>query len=419
MKKTAGLDIHKVTIFCGIFDGKHHQDVKEFSTTTVSIHSLGEYLHEQGVTQVALESTGIYWIAVWNILEAMGFELTLVNPYLIKQMPGRKSDVKDAQWIATLLHKELLRGSLIPEQNIRELRCYSRKYMRLQQKQTSTLQELERILEMAGIRITSLVSNISAKSVRQIIKQIIQGNDDAQELIKYIHGRILKRHGIEKVKEALQGFVLEQHRFLLEQAMEELELLEKQSEQCLVKMREICQRHYSKEMKLLKSIPGISEISALIIIAETGAEMKAFENSGKFTGWIGLRPRNDESAGKLKSTATTKGNKYLRTIVVQVAWAASRTKDSFFKEKFDRLCMRKPRKKALIAIGRKISVLIYNVLSREEPYNPDFLKVYKKATFQKLLEYHKKQIEKLEKSLSETQEKRSVIFVVAQTPFTN
>jgi len=363
IENACGLDVHKDTVFCGIYDGKHQQEVKEFATTSTSIHNLGEHLQEQGVEKVALESTGIYWIPVWNILEAMGFDLMLVNPYLIKQMPGRKSDVKDAQWIATLLHKELLRGSLIPDQNIRELRSYSRRYIHLQHKQTSSLQELERVLDMAGIRITSLVSNISAKSVRHIIEQIIQGNDNPDELIKHVHGRTLKRHGVQKTKEALKGFVLRQHQFLLEQALEEFDFLEKQSEQCLSKMKELCQKHYSKELELLQTIPGISEISVLIIIAESGADMKAFENSGKFAGWIGLRPRNDESAGKFKSTATTKGNKYLRTILVQVAWAASRTKDSYFKEKFDRLCIRKPRKKALIAISRKIAVVIYNVLS--------------------------------------------------------
>lgn len=172
--------------------------------------------------------------------------------------------------------------------------------------------------------------------------------------------------------------MLRQHQFLLEQALEEFDLLEKQAEQCLTRMMELCQKHYSKELELLQTIPGISQISALIIIAETGADMKAFENSEKFTGWIGLRPRNDESAGKYKSTAITKGNKYLRTILVQVAWAASRTKDSYFKEKFERLSIRKPRKKALIAISRKIAVVIYNVLTKNQHYNPDFLKVFKK-----------------------------------------
>ncbi len=327
MRKTSGLDVHKDTLFCGIYDGKLQSEVKEFSTTTVSIYSLGEHLQMQGVQEVAIESTGIYWIPVWNILEEMGgFSLMLVNPYLIKQMPGRKSDVKDAQWIATLLHKGLVRGSLIPCQLIRELRTYSRKYIKLQQKQASLMQELERTLEMCGIRITSLVSNISSVSVRHIIEQTIEGEDDPLELVKHIHGRIIKRQGRDKVIESLTGFVMPHHRFVLEQALEEYDLLIMQSDRFLSKMKELCQLHYAQEFELLQTMPGISEISAMIIIAETGADMKAFENSGKFTGWTGLRPRNDESAGKFKSTATTKGNKYLRAVLVQVAWAASRTK---------------------------------------------------------------------------------------------
>jgi len=400
MKKTAGLDVHKDTVFCGIYDGKLQSEVKEFTTTTVSVYSLGEHLQTEGVQEVAIESTGIYWIPVWNILEEMGFSLMLVNPYLIKQMPGRKSDVKDAQWIAALLHKGLLRGSLIPCQQIRELRTYSRKYVRLQQKLTSVLQEIERTLEICGIRITSLVSRISAMSVRRIIEQTIQGEDNPLELVKHIHGRIIKRQGREKVIESLTGFVMPQHRFVLEQALEEYDLLVMQSDRCLSKMAELCKLHYSKEFELLQTIPGISEISAMIIIAETGADMKAFENSGKFIGWTGLRPRNDESAGKFKSTATTKGNKYVRTILVQVAWAASRTKNSYFKEKFNRLCIRKPRKKALVAIARKIGVVIFNVLNKTECYNSSVLIVPQTEKVQQQVIYHKKELERLEKILN-------------------
>jgi len=165
MKKTCGLDVHKDTIFCAVYNGEKYGKVTEFLTTTSSIYELGEALQAEGVMDIAMKSTGIYWIPVWNILEQLGFKLLLVNPFLIKQMPGRKSDVKDAQWIAALLHKGLLRGSLIPDQSIRELRTYSRKYMRLQQRITSILQEMARILEMSGIRISSFVSNISGKSL--------------------------------------------------------------------------------------------------------------------------------------------------------------------------------------------------------------------------------------------------------------
>ena len=397
MHKTSGLDVHKDTVFCGIFDGKAHREVKEFSTLTCSIFELGKYLKSEGVVEVALESTGMYWIPVWNILEEMGFKLILVNPFLIKQMPGRKSDVKDAQWIATLLHKGLVRSSLIPCQEIRELRVYSRKYVKLIQRQTSTLQELGRTLEICGIRLTSLVSNISSNSVLKVIRLIIAGETDPETLARCVHGRIVNKHKREKVVESLRGYITRQHRFQLEMALEEYELLCRQSDKCLEEMEKLCKQHYSTELTLLQTIPGISLIAAMIVIAETGADMKAFENSGKFTGWTGLRPRNDESAGKYKSTKTTKGNRYLRSILVQIAWAASRTKGSFFKEKYTRICLRKNQRKALIAIARKIGVVIWNVLYYQEPYNPQRLIVYETGKVQAKMNYHQKELERLEK----------------------
>lgn len=397
MKRVCGLDVHKDTIFCGIYDGKKQESVKEYSTLTNSIRAMGEDLHIRGVTRIAMESTGTYWIPVWNILEEMGFELLLVNPYLIKQMPGRKSDVKDAQWIAMLLHKGLLRGSLVPCNEIRELRTYSRKYVKLTQRQTSVLQEMERTLELCSIRFTSFVSNISGKSVMNVIRQIVAGETDPEVFVQGIHGRIINKHDKECIKESLTGFIKGHHRFMLELSLEEYDMLCNQTEKCLEYMEVLCQKHYSKELSLLLTIPGISNISAMIILAETGADMKAFENSGKFSGWTGLRPRNDESAGKYKSTATTKGNRFLRTILVQVAWAASRTKGTYFKEKFTRLAMRKSRKKALIAIARKIGVIIWNVLYFEQAYNPNMFIVCEPEKIQAKMNYHQKEFDRLEK----------------------
>jgi transposase len=396
MKKTCGLDVHKDTVFCAVFDGKKHGEVKQYSTVTPSLYSMGENLQLEGVKKIAIESTGSYWIPVWNILEEMGFELILVNPYLIKQMPGRKSDVKDAQWIATLLHKGMLRSSLVPDKTIRELRVYSRQYVKLQQKRTSILQSIERNLEMCGIRITSYVSNISGKSVQRVVEQVIDDISDPEELIESIHGRIVNKHTAEVIKASLTGFVTPQHRFVLQLLHEDFELIEKQSEKCLQQMRLLTQEHYSKQMQLLMTIPGVSEIAAMILIAETGADMKAFENSGKFAGWTGLRPRNDESAGKYKSTATTKGNKFLRAILVQIAWAASRTKGSYFNEKFNRLAIRKPRKKALIAIARKITVIVWNILHFETEFHADKLPIYNPLKIQTKMKYHQKEFERLQ-----------------------
>jgi len=397
MKRACGLDVHKDTIFCAVFDGKDKGPVKEFLTLTPSIQAMGEELWSLGVEVIAMESTGMYWIPIWNILEEMGFTLMLVNPFLIKQMPGRKSDVKDAQWIATLLHKGLLRSSLVPCPQIRELRTYSRKYVKLQQRQTSIVTEMERTLEMCSIRITSFVSNISGKSTLNVIRQIVQGETDPDILIGFIHGRIVNKHKKEVIKQALTGYVTDHHRFILEQSLEEYDMLVRQSTNCLSKMGTLCNENYKVQMKLLLTIPGISHISAMIILAETGADMKAFENSGKFSGWTGLRPRNDESAGKYKSTATTKGNRFLRTVLVQIAWAASRTRGTYFKDKFTRLAMRKSRKKALIAIARKIGVLIWNVLYYQQEYDPGKLIAYEPGKLKAKMNYHQKEIDRLNK----------------------
>jgi transposase len=358
---------------------------------------MGEELRSEGVDTIAMESTGMYWVPVWNILEDIGFHLILVNPYLIKQMPGRKSDVKDAQWIATLLHKGLLRSSLVPCKEIREFRTYSRRYVKLQQRQTSVLQDMERTLEICSIRITSFVSNISGKSVLRVIRQIVQGETAPDVLVESIHGRIVNTHTKQTIKKSLTGFITEHHRFMLELSLQEYEMLVGQSNKCLSKMEELCNEHYKQEMKLLITIPGISHIAAMIVLAETGADMKAFENSGKFSGWTGLRPRNDESAGKYKSTAITKGNRFLRAVLVQIAWAAIRTKGSYFKEKFNRLAMRKSRQKALIAIARKLGVLIWNVLYYKQEYNPEKLIVYDPGKLQAKISYHQKECDRLQK----------------------
>lgn len=394
--KVSGLDVHKDSVFCSIYNGKQYEQTQEFSTFTEGIRQMGNHLKRWKVKKIAMESTGIYWIPVWNILEEMGFDLMLVNPYLIKQMPGRKSDINDSQWIAKLLHKGLLRGSLVPGKLIRELRTYSRKQVKMQGRLTGVLQEMERTLEMCNIRLTSLVSNINSVSVIKVIEKIIHGEDTVEELATLIHGRIINSKG-ELVRLSLEGHIEEQHRFTLTLAFERYKLYTKQLEMLEKKMEEICEKHFPKQMNLLTTIDGIKKLSAMQIIAETGGDVRAFEKSGKLTGWTGLRPRNDESAGKYKSTATTKGNKYLRRIIVQCAWAASRKKGSFYKSKFEQLCVRKSRKKALIAIARKLLTVIWHVLTEEKPFNPQMLPVYNPARMIQKMKYHQREIEKLEK----------------------
>lgn len=399
IKKVCGLDVHKDKIFCAIYDGNKHQEVKEYATFTKDIKEMGKYLLSQNVKELAMESTGIYWIPVWNILESMNFNLTLVNPYQIKQMPGRKSDIKDAQWIAQLLHKGMLRGSLVPNKHIRELRTYSRKYVQLQGKITSTLNSMERTLEMCNIRITSLVSNNSAKSVLDVVKKIIIKEDSVEELSQCIHKRILNSKR-EKVRLSLEGYIQEHHRNMLQIDYEQFELFVDQAHRIEVEMNHICKKYYKEELEILQTLPGVGKQAAMQIIAETGADMKHFENSGKLTGWAGLRPRNDESAGKMKSRAITKGNKYLRRILVQCAWAASRMKGSHYHIVFQKLIVRKPKKKALIAIARKQLAVIWNMLYCKQKYNPNMQPVYNVNKLKNRIKYYQKQLNYLQKLLA-------------------
>lgn len=393
---TSGLDVHKDSVFCATFNGNSYGDVIQYGTLTRDIKALGGRLKSFGIESIAMESTGIYWIPIWNILEKMGFKLTLVNPFLIKQMPGRKSDVKDAQWIARLLHRGMLRSSFVPNERIRELRTYTRTYRKLTEQQSSIELRMERTLEMCNIRITSFSSKVNAKSVLKIIEQIIGGCQDSEILVHYVHGRIFNRHP-EKIQAALEGYIPEHHRFSLELLMEQHKFLDQQIKKCEEKMLDICTEHYGRELGLLRTIPGIQTIAAIFFIAETGADMRVFGTSNKFSGWTGLRPRNDESAGKLKSTATTKGNKYLRSILVQSAWGATRMKNGYFKEFFSRLVIRKSHKKALIAVARKLGVVCWNVLYHGQPYDVNRIPMYDPQKIEAKRKYLQRELNKLEK----------------------
>lgn len=391
MKKVSGLDVHKDSVFMCIIDENNQIILEEFSTLTPDIERMRDLLKEEKVTEVAMESTGIYWIPIWRILEGH-FDLKLVNPYFIKQLPGRKTDVKDAQWIATVLQKKLIRGSYIPDSNIQEMRQYERRYVRLSENITRIEQEIDRHLHRSNIQITNYASKIGSKSVMHVVKAIIDGETQSGELIKHVHGRITNKHK-GKIKDSLTGVISSSDRFILKQNYQEWELLNIQQIECKIELEILCDKYYKKELQLLCTIPGIQKLSAMIIIAELGVDMKTFVTAAMLVGWAGLRPRNDESAGKIKSRKITNGNKYLRRILVQCAWGASRMKTGWLGAKYRSLCKRMSSKKALIAIARKLLVILWNVLSKQQEYMEYTPKIDEKKK--------QKQIERLEKQLAE------------------
>jgi transposase len=392
MKAVSGLDVHKDTIFACIFQKDQVPIIKEYSTMTCGIEELSHDLRSLGVKTVAMESTGIYWMPVWEILEKY-FKMVLVNPYYIKQVPGRKTDVKDAQWIATLLYKGLLKGSFVPDHLLRELREYERGYVRLCGQETRIEQSIERQLIKCNIRITSFATKIGSSTVMKIIKAICEEETRANELEKLVHGRIRNKHK-EKIHQSLQGVIRSCDRLLLNQSYQQYQMIKQQQNELVEHMNKICHDHFQKEMESLCTIPGVNSLSSMMILAEIGGDMTAFPTDKHLVSWTGLRPRNDESAGKIKSKKVTHGNKYLRRIMVQCAWAACRTKGSWFQGKFQQLCIRKSEKKALIAIARKQLMIIHLLLQKKQNYVAP-VQILTAKQKQRKISYYQKQLDTL------------------------
>ena len=372
MRRVCGLDVHKDSIYMCILYENGSKIESVFGVLTPELDKLRDLLVSHHVCEVALESTSIYWIPIWNIL-SVDFSLKLVNPYFIKQLPGRKSDVKDAEWIATVLQKGLIRGSYVPDCMIQCLRQYERRNHELSKNIVHAEQRMDMILQHCNIRISNYVSCISCKCYQKVVNAIISGESNPKVLVTLIHKRTLNKHGRQVVEDSLNGFVSDTDRDILRQYRDERMQMEQHKSENKAKMQAICEAHYCEELELLQTLPGIKEESAANIIAEIGVDMKMFLTASAIVGWAGLKPRNDQSAGKIKSRKITHGNKYLRKILVEAAWSAARTKDSRFMKMYQRLLARgKSKQKALIAVARKLLVLIWNMLSKKEAFNPEY-----------------------------------------------
>lgn len=392
--RTCGLDVHKDTIFCAIYDGKDAV-VRKFDTFTPSIREMCGYIFSQGVDTAGMESTGMYIDPIRTVLRQSGMKAMVANPYLIKQMPGRKSDSKDAVWIAKLQHKRMMPSSFVPDTVLQELRTYTRSYAKFVQRRSQALTAMDRILVSGGIRLRSVLSSTSTKSFLEVCRAIAGGETNPDALMKHIYGRA---RGKPRMDEALTGCLEQRHAWQLRQALEEYDLYERRIAESMHEMEGLAEAHYHEELRLLQTIPGVSLTSAICIIAEIGVDMSAFGSSGRLTGWAGLRPRNDESAGRLKSTAVTKGNMHLKPMLVQCAWGAVRTKGSKFQRQFGRLAARKSPKKAIVAVARKLLATIYAMLLRHEEYRPDVAdKVMDDKAIMRRLNYHMAQCLKLQR----------------------
>ena len=370
MRQVCGLDVHKDSVFMCIVNEEGVILQEKFGVLTSELKKLSETLQLYSVEEVCMESTSIYWMPVWRLLERDGFKLKLVNPYFIKQLPGKKSDIKDAEWIATCLLKDLVKGSYVPDDKIQQLRQYDRRILDLDKEINSKLAKLDAALQRCNIRISNYVSKTSGKSYREIVKLISCGVTDSKELCHTLHGRVINHWGEKTLTDALTGVFTDADIDMISQLHEEIQLAEKHKEHCQQKMEDFCEKNYKKQYERLQTIPGIKKRSATSIIAEVGTDMSSFEDAAHLVSWAGLRPRNDESAGKIKYNKTTHGNKYLRNTLIECSWGASRTKDCFFnKFYYTQTAIRhKNKMKVTVAIARKLLTVVWFVLEKGVVY---------------------------------------------------
>jgi transposase len=345
-------------------DGAILRHARRFGTTTAELLALADGLATLGVTHVALESTGVSWKPVYHLLEGR-FELLLVNAQHIKRVPGRKTDVKDAEWIAQLLPHGLLQPSFIPPPPIRELRDLTRQRTQLVRQRATAANRIQKVLEDANVKLAGVATDVLGVSGRAMIRALIAGQDDPAELAELARRRL--RRKLPELRAALQGRVSEHHRFLLRHLMSHLDALEGLITELNLRIAAVVPP-FAEAVERLKTIPGIDQRTAEGLVAEVGTDMGRFPTAGHLASWAGLCPGNHESAGKHRSGRTTKGDRWLRRVLTQAAWAASHTKGTYLSAQYHRLAARRGKKRAVVALGHTLLVIAYHVLKDQATY---------------------------------------------------
>jgi len=364
----AGLDVHKDTVVACVRhqppQGRARQEIRTFATHTAGLLELADWLAAEGVTHVAMESTGVYWKPVFHILEGQ-FEVLLVNAQHLKNVPGRKTDRADSAWIAKLLQHGLRRASFVPPAPLRALRDLTRQRTQLVAEKTRLANRLQKVLEDANIKLASVASNVLGVSGRGMLRALIAGKTDPAELADLAQRRL--RDKIPALQQALAGRVTEHHRFLLELLLDQVEQLEGLIGRLEARLTGELVPFGEKVQRLIE-IPGISRTVAEVVLAEAGPDLETFPSAGHLASWTGLCPGNHESAGKQHSGRARKGNRWLRTMLVQAAWAASRTKGTYLAAQYRRLAARRGRKRALVGVAHSLLGIIYHVLKEGKEY---------------------------------------------------
>ena len=385
--RCCGLDVHKQTVVACVLlseptGGPPQRTVRTFGTMTDELLALADWLAAEGITHVAMEATGSYWKPIWNLLES-SFALLLANAQQIKAVPGRKTDVKDAEWIADLLRHGLLRPSFVPDRAQRELRELTRYRTSLVQERAAEASRLQKTLEGANLKLGDVASNVLGRSARAMLEQLVAGQTDVGVLAQLARGRL--RTKIPQLERALAGRVAPHQRFLLAQQLAHLDYLAEAIERVSAEVAERL-RPVEAAVERLDTIPGVGRRTAEILVAEIGLDMGRFPTAGHLASWAGMCPGHDESAGKRRSGRTRRGSPWLRQALVEAAQAAGRTRGTYLSTQYHRLAARRGKKKAVIAVGHTILVIAYHLLARGQVYEelgPDFFERRDRATIER------------------------------------
>jgi transposase len=361
-RRCAGLDVHKKTVVACVrlvVDGEVRREVRTFGTATAALLALSAWLAENGVTHIAMEATGVYWKPVWHVLSDGEFELVLANAAHIKNVPGRKTDVNDATWIAELLAHGLIRASFVPEEVIQELRVLMRTRKQLVREQTSHTQRLQKTLEDANIKLDSEITDILGVSGRRMVEALIVGETDPVKLAALAHRRI--KASQEELRAVLHGRVTDNHRFLLHLHLRQIDGLAALIEEIDGKVAAHLQP-FRDALGQVSTVPGVRDVAAPAILAEIGVDMSLFPSAGHLLAWAGLCPGNNQSADKRRRSRLRKGSRWLKETLIQSAWAAVRTKGTYYRAQYYRLAVRMEKKKAICAVAASMLTAIYHML---------------------------------------------------------
>jgi transposase len=392
--RCCGLDVHKASVTaCILINGSEGKErhLRRFGTMTRDVNELIAWLTEHGVRKVAMESTGVYWKPIWNLLEGR-FDLMLVNAQHIKAVPGRKTDIKDCEWIAELLQHGLLRGSLVPPESVRELRDLNRNRAILVQQRATVSNRIEKVLEDANIKLASVASHVLGRSGRTMLQALVDGISEPAKLADMARAKL--RNKIPELQLAFEGRFEERHRFQIEELLDQLHFLDATVAEFEQKIEERS-RPFQEKIVLLRTIPGIDRITASSMIAEIGGDINQFPTAQHLASWVGICPGNQESAGKQYSGKTRKGSRWMRRVLCQAAWAASHTKNTYLAAQFRRLAARRGKQRAIVAVAHSILVAAFYILKRNEPYREAGGNYFERMNPTALRRYLVKRLERL------------------------